>query len=644
MRGSFRLGGVIALPLIAGAVAYWFLAPAPKETAAVAPVAGEEALETRAGPAPLELERGEVEAVAAPPGADAPAATSAEATQPTLELCGCVIVSDLDGRVREDLDGEFKLVLWHGGSGQSEQVEFVGGAWTASIAVTKPIAGLSVWNLLAGEQAAVVDDPSERVDMPASGELTIRAHVPPAVVLRVTDRATGADLHGVSLVRADSSPYEDAKHPGLEFEERTVATGLASPIDLGPHAVVFGQWDTQPVLVGVLGYAWSLVEVDFALGAERTVALERGAELSILVRGVDPRAAERLRLRAADVSTPLLDLALTADGAIELDSLAPGEVSVAVEVGAWFQDPLVLGERSALLRAGERASVTLDLAPAPVLELADVAGVMHVAKGWNQTWLNASLELIGTALGGVERRRSVEARRAESTREGYDAFRWQCARVQVGRHLFELFTPTFCVVLDVPPGGRDDFEFVLEAPVELLVLIVDDATDEALSTAQLNWIPQRPVGAGSFGWQRSHVDAEHGRHVIRTFPTTVDLMFWSNDYLPYSGEVDLKRGVREHTIRLQRAPSIEVTLRSAGTRLPIPADWNPAPSAPDSAGATHLISVDSSWRRTFVVTEPGVYELVPPRIPGYRELPVQRIEVLAGRTTEHVIEYELERP
>jgi hypothetical protein len=39
-----------------------------------------------------------------------------------------------------------------------------------------------------------------------------------------------------------------------------------------------------------------------------------------------------------------------------------------------------------------------------------------------------------------------------------------------------------------------------------------------------------------------------------------------------------------------------------------------------------------------------VYELKPPRIPGYRELPLQRIEVFAGRKTEHVLEYEPERP
>jgi hypothetical protein len=131
--------------------------------------------------------------------------------------------------------------------------------------------------------------------------------------------------------------------------------------------------------------------------------------------------------------------------------------------------------------------------------------------------------------------------------------------------------------------------------------------------------------------------------VIRTVPKAVDLMLWTDEYRPYNGKVDLTRGVREHTIRLQRAPSIEVTLSSTGSRLPIPDGWSEWPSESVSGGYACLTAADS-WRRTFMVAEPGVYELVPPRIPGYRELPVQRIEVLAGRKTEHVIEYEPERP
>lgn len=47
--------------------------------------------------------------------------------------------------------------------------------------------------------------------------------------------------------------------------------------------------------------------------------------------------------------------------------------------------------------------------------------------------------------------------------------------------------------------------------------------------------------------------------------------------------------------------------------------------------------------RTFVVSKPGTYELVLPRIAGSRELAAQRIEDFACRETERVLEYEPKR-
>lgn len=650
MQASFRLGGALVLLIAAAAVTYRLTTRELGEASA-RPAFATVVEEARVQPSNALTEptsersaqRDEVaDAVEAPDVV--PADSSVETTQPTLKLRGRVIVTDRDGSVRDDHDGEFALVVWQGDIGRHERVWFKAGEWTASIAVEQPIEGLSADELFAGELAAVVDDPSERVDVPASGELTIRAHVPPAVVLRVVDVATGADLHGVSLVRADSFSDEAAGHPGFEFTERRVATGLASPVDVNRHAAALGRWGEQRVLVGAPGYAWSLVEFDFANGGERTVALERAAELSILVRGVDPQAGERLRLRSAVVTRPLLDLALTADGAIEVDALAPGEVRVSAEIGPWINGPpLVVGEGTVVLRAGERGSLALDLAPAPKLVSASAAGIVFIAESWEGVQPLGNLELIGTPLGGREGRKRVALRRTTSSRDGYDAFHWACTDVQVGRHEFEVDEPRFSVVLDVPPGGRDDFELVLHGPAELLVLVVDDATGEPILEQTVNWRPRRPEAATWRGFENSRYDAERGRHVIRTVPTVVELMLWTSEHLPYNDEVDLTRGVREHTIRLQRASSIEVKARSGDTRLTIPDGWDDSPSESAGGGETRLIS-DSRWDRTFVVSKPGVYELTPPRIPGYRELPVQRIEVFAGRKTEHVLEYEPERP
>ncbi len=44
-----------------------------------------------------------------------------------------------------------------------------------------------------------------------------------------------------------------------------------------------------------------------------------------------------------------------------------------------------------------------------------------------------------------------------------------------------------------------------------------------------------------------------------------------------------------------------------------------------------------------MLSEPGLYQLQLPKLPGYRQPPVQSIEVRAGQFTEHVVQLERER-
>ena len=42
--------------------------------------------------------------------------------------------------------------------------------------------------------------------------------------------------------------------------------------------------------------------------------------------------------------------------------------------------------------------------------------------------------------------------------------------------------------------------------------------------------------------------------------------------------------------------------------------------------------------------EPGAYSIVIPKLPSYRPIPPQTVEVSAGRFTEHVVQLEREDP
>jgi hypothetical protein len=581
--------------------------------------------------------------VAAPP--PAPIEPTPEPAKPVLALHGRVIVDGVDGRELGDLDGSFGLFVWRGEQGELLDVGFAAGRWTKEIQDPEAISALSIGRVEVGSRIAMVTDPTERVGVPEIGELVVRARFAPALTLEVIDAASGAHLSGISLVREVEFGPRGAPHPGLDIVDRIVAESLASPIALDSIAAKLTRWYQAQVHVGAPGYAWASIKLELSVGGTRGVALERGAELVVLVRGADPAAHALLRLRPEGPDgplPPLMDTPLDSDGQLEITGLAPGKLRVRAEVGEWFGEPLVLGETSVELAAGERRQVELVLEQAPPLEVARAGGVVYVAKAWSLERPTVTLELLDTPLGGRAYHHVFHPSRLESSREGFDAFRWASGDLQVGRYELALFKPPFSAVVELPRGGRDDFELVVPAPVELVVRVVDDATGKAVATDDLKWHPREPEGVSGFGLEPAQAGAAPGEYVIRAPAVPIELMLWGDDYLPYDAEVDLTTGVREHTVRLQRACSILLTLRAGESTIPVPPEWDGFPRAITGSGETSLTSFGTS--RRFVVTEPGAYELDPPKVSGYRKPPLQRIEVFAGRETEHVIELELEHP
>ncbi|MBM3978475.1 MAG: hypothetical protein FJ299_15995 [Planctomycetes bacterium] len=651
MRAT-RVTLVFLTVLVGGAFVLWKLAGRETRADAALPTAVAPAPAPTDAPAPAPPVSGAIERTTAEPtrAEVAPALPSAEAPAPPnaeMALQGRVIVTDTHGRELTDLDGEFSLGLWRGDHGSTLSVSFFSGQWSTTASDPGSLEGLSVMHLVAGGRVALVDHPAERVDTPADGELTVRAHYAPASILRVVDAGSGADLAGIELVRVQDFPDDDAAHPGPDFESRVVARDLVSPIVLDPHSTALIRWPllefVPPVLVGCAGFAWARVEIDFERGGERTVALVRGADLTLGVRGVTPNSRARLRLRAAGVAAPVLDAPLKADGVLELGGLTPGDVRIAAEIGEWYRSPRVLGEMSVTLRAGERQRVELALGAPPAFETATAGGIVHVHRAWNMGAATVVMNLLDTPLEGFAEQQSFGATRVESAREGFDAFRWSCERMQVGRYELGLVQPQFSVPVELPTGGRADFELVVPAPAELLVRVVDDATGEAVVTDELAWHPRYPEGATGGRLERAVRDEARGGYLIRAPAAPIQLTLWSMDFLPYDDEVDLSRGVQELTLRLQRACGIEISLRCGDTRLPIPEEWEGEPTAVVGAGETRLTSF-GNLTRLFVVSEPGTYAIDPPKVPGYAKPPAQRIEVLAGRVTEHAVELELEHP
>jgi len=573
--------------------------------------------------------------------APAPSPTPSESSR---SLRGTVVVVDELGRELPEPSGTFLLSLDTEGVVRSQDVAFERGRWEVALAPEGRATTVAVFDAQVGTRFARIESPAEKAALPESLELVVRLLLPTPPRLRVLDAESGAELAGVTLVRTQQYPLDGLTHPGLDFAERRVASGLASPIELEPYMGQLSLWDELRVLVGVDGHEWGLATIDLLVGGESQIVLRRGGALSLEIRGADAASkAARLRFREAGQVLPLLEFELGAREQFELDGLPPGALGVAAELGSIFENPIVLGVTGVSVPAGGRAHVKLELVAAPEFVAASCAGTVFIDRAWNCTSLRLILRLIDTPARGQEARSEVGAMPEASRRAGFDAFRWNAKDLQAGRYLIELSNPNLTVRFDLPPEGRNDLELVIGAPVELRLRVLDAVTGEDLRSAEVAWHARPPVPRPTGLEQEAQFDASLGRYVVRSAAVPIKLWVTEDGYLPSFSELDLSTGITEHAVRLERACAIVLRLKSGEMALTVPHGWHASPTSPSTGGETRMIEFGTSEVR-FVVSAPGTYELAPPKLPGYKEPPLQRIEVFAGKDTVHVVEYELERP
>lgn len=572
---------------------------------------------------------------------DAPTTASALDLGPSLR--GTVAVLDERGLEVPEPSGVFTLSLQSQGQYGSTEIAFERGAWTTRFnrAGTDSVA---VLDANVGTRFARVDSPAKGIPLPESMELDVRLTLPPRARLHVFDAETTVELTGITLVKTLEYPRDVLEHPGQDFAERIVARGLASPIELDAYQDDLAVWDDVRTLVGVDGYAWALATVDLMVGGEHQVLLRRGGALDLEVRGARVAAPEtRLRFRSPTEPLHLLEIPLGSQTRFLVNGLRPGPLRIGAEFPPLLSLPRSFGETTVEIVAGEVAHAVLELTPPQELAVADMVCIVHVDKAWQCDRLVYRLSSIDASTSGQASFVEGKVPHYMATQLGFHAFRLRIYDLAVGSYLLELENPSASWVLELTPEGLFVDDLVIGAPVELRLRVLDADTSAELRTAHVGWHARPPVPRPTGLEQEAQFDANVERYVVRSAAVSIELWVTEDGYLPSFSELDLSTGITEHTVRLERACAIVLRLKAGDVALTIPSGWSASPTSASTGGETRMVEFGTSEVR-FVVSAPGTYELAPPKLPGYKQPPLQRIEVFAGKDTVHVVEYELERP
>lgn len=646
-RAKLALGALALLAAVA-ALSLWLLARRTPDGA----MARVDVAQVESPLAEAPLEPGPSAAPAAPARRETlPIATNTASSPPppaaaiASGLRGRLIVLDEDGAELPPPDGTFTLLPHRGTSFLPQlNLDVRAGAWSTPLANEASITGISVHAIRCGALAPVVVEPVGTVPLPPERELVIRAQLPRETILRVVDAATGTDLSAIALVAADTIGDPNLEHPGNDHAARDVGSYLRSPIRLGELGVSLPTEYPWRAFVGARDYAWQAVSIDLAKGGERRVALVRGGDLELTVLRAENAASAVIRARRPGSLVPHVELPLQAGvTTYALAGLAPGPLSLHAEIGDWLPKPNELGRVDTEIRAGDRVQATLELRALAPAEKVSAGGRVLLPAAWQKSDVLLTLELLDAPLDAAQKIRGLQTQQVPSADPTLLEFRWAARDVQVGRYELALADPQLSAVIEVPRGGRDDFELVVPLPAELHVLVLDAATGEEIVTDQFNWNVRRPAEIGTWQLHDAPRDPSGRGYRIRAPATVIQLRIAPSTHLPYFADVYLGSGVREQTVRLEPGCGFALRMLDGATPIPFPPGWLPEPKCASGTGKLRQVQFGEFDQRV-MVSEPGTYEVELPKLAGYKQPTAARIEVAARQCAEAVIQLERENP
>lgn len=621
-------------------VLYWMLiggqrAAAPRGTSGPAAEAprgerGPEELLPASRPDPEEG-RAEPGIAPEPPAKSAPSSkVPSVASGETTELAGTLTVVDAKGVEHPFESGALALVLWHGGQSSWREIEVRGGRWNANVPPEESFDALAVESIRVGQRPAQILDPKGRLPVPETRWLAVRARWPEESVLHVRDQETGAELAPVSLVEVEDWPAAQFGHPGAAAERARDAgpSPLRLPIDEEMQ-------DTRTFFARSPGYAWGRIEIDERLGGERFLELAPAGELEVRFEGTVSDPGTRLRLYGTDPA-PTFERALSDASPVKVEALAPGTYRLAVEIGNYWQDPLVVGETPVEIVAGTRTSAHLRLEAVEGPQRVPLAGVLVLPEEWELGEFELDFALLDTALGGDDGTFSIASTDMVPPRGG-GIRRWSSEGVQPGAWSVELRELGFSTALRVGPEGERDARIEIPPPGLILVRCLDEATGLEAQDVSVSW--HGPVPPEMRGWsnQPAEWDESARRWRIRAPFGAVSLKAWGTAFGHQSRAVEARPETLEITWKLARLMGLRLVLRDGSTEIP----WTQTMSArlePTEGQAGIRSAQFGDGRYTLLQKEPGGYRLHVGPLAGYEPVPDMDVRLEAGVVLEQVIE------
>ncbi len=465
----------------------------------------------------------------------------------------------------------------------------------------------------------------------------------------VQDAETGADLTDVTILRVRDRHHNDL-HPG-DMTRYPIAENATSPIDLQAelHAGAY--------LVGSPGYAWKNAKLKLEPTSEHRVLLERGGSLEVTLAGVPapPEAVVRLhRLREPAPTPPRpkqgSKVRRTERGPrpgraqhdvgesrrFLFEDLAAGRYQARVELGESTSAALVLAEGLATVEAGELAQLTLQVEPRPKLTTARLAGHMILPQEWNLDRFTVNLFFIGMSLSGEHDHYSLSETDFKLVEGSPEMYAFDLGEIQTGKYAIRLDELAYSDTIELNMGGRTDVRFEVPPPVTISVHVRDATTGQAAPTKRLSWHCALPDGFHTPSPEYVERSPDDEDFQLRVPATSIEIDSYTDFYSSASATVQARPGLE---VVLDVSPRGKALIQLMDGERPIQWPRQGTPSVHHLDGRQTRISGRYRGMKLLLrKVEPDRYRITLPEFAGFEPHPPIEVDIVAGETTEVVVQ------
>lgn len=448
---------------------------------------------------------------------------------------------------------------------------------------------------------------------PEGTELHLRT-IPPFTLHVVDAKNRSIQLKDVEVL--DASRGRNYLIQGEDLSRAVMVRTQASPFPLTPS---LDQARTSKVecLVRAPGFAWKTVGLNLSSGGERTVALESGGDLKILVQGDLPEKA-RLRLYPDGERWPASDLSIETDAELVLEGLETGSFTARLEVGSALRRPLVLAEQQVSIQAGSMADIILTPVPPDFPASVEVSGTFRLPVAWELQEAYVTIVRTSPPTGSPEERSHFQLSKLRPDPGSPGVYPFSFGKLVPGTYVASLSDVGQAWEVEVPTTGLTDLRLDVPPPVQVTVAVRDSATGEISELAQrLRWEPKFDGHRNSSRFAQAARDEATKRFRLTVPEGPVSVGASHRQLARNELTFEAKDGL-EVELLVQRIALAKIVLQHEGRTIPWPEDYDFDHSCRhiDGEGKILMRGAGSTGAR-FTVSEPGRYRVTLPKVEGF---------------------------